>query len=128
MSISNRKIFTGKQKARSHRQRSRGIKTSNKIAQEYEVHQASGESMKKELLENVDSLLEGKSGPKPPSGILEFSSNLKGVISSSGENHIIIFVTKINKVPLRNTIILLMAIFCIGRVGKQNSDPRINNA
>jgi hypothetical protein len=85
--------------------------------------------MKKELLENVESLFEGKSETKPPSEILKFSSNPKGVITPAGENHIILFVTKVNKMSLRNTMILLMANFLhwLG-VGKPSSDPRIINA
>ena len=41
------------------------IKTINEIAQEYGVHPTHVSQWKKELLDNVGSLFEGKRGPKP---------------------------------------------------------------
>lgn len=65
MSEKKRKIFTGTQKAKVALEAVKGLKTINEIAQEHGVHPNKVSQWKKELLENVGSLFEGKRGPKP---------------------------------------------------------------
>ena len=65
MSESKRKIFTSTEKAKVSLDAVKGIKTINEIAQEYGVHPTQVSQWKKELLDNVGSLFEGKRRPKP---------------------------------------------------------------
>jgi transposase len=65
MSGSKRKIFTSAEKAKVALAAVKGLKTINEIAQEYGVHPTQVNQWKKELLDNVSSLFEGKRGPKP---------------------------------------------------------------
>jgi len=65
MSGSIRKIFTSAEKAKVALAAVKGLKTINEIAQEYGVHPTQVNQWKKELLDNVSSLFEGKRGPKP---------------------------------------------------------------
>ena len=65
MSESKRKIFSSAEKAKVALAAVKGIKTINEIAQEYGVHPTQVNQWKKELLDNVGSLFEGKRGPKP---------------------------------------------------------------
>lgn len=64
MSGKTRKIFTGSQKAKVALEAVKGTKTLNEIAQEHGIHPNQVGQWKKELLENVGSLFEGKRGPK----------------------------------------------------------------
>jgi len=64
MNESKRKIFTGAQKAKIALEAVRGTKTINEIAQENSVHPTQVSQWKKELLNNVGSLFEGKRGPE----------------------------------------------------------------
>ena len=65
MRENKRKIFTGAQKAKVALEAVRGLKTVNKIGQEYGVHPTQVSQWKKDLLSNAGSLFEGKRGPKP---------------------------------------------------------------
>jgi transposase-like protein len=65
MSEKKRKVFTGTQKAKVALEAVKGTKTINEIAQEHGVHPTQVNQWKKELLENVGSLFEGKRGAKP---------------------------------------------------------------
>jgi transposase-like protein len=65
MSANKRKIFTSAEKAKVALAAVKGLKTINEIAQEYEVHPTQVNQWKKELLDNVSSLFDGKRGPKP---------------------------------------------------------------
>lgn len=65
MSESKRKIFTSAEKAKVALAAVKGLKTINEIAQECGVHPTQVNQWKKELLDNVVSLFEGKRGPKP---------------------------------------------------------------
>jgi transposase len=65
MSANKRKIFTSAEKAKVALAAVKGIKTINEIAQEHGVHPTQVNQWKKELLDNVGSLFEGKRGPKP---------------------------------------------------------------
>ena len=65
MSGSKRNIFTSSEKAKVALAAVKGLKTINEIAQEYGVHPTQVNQWKKELLDNVSSLFEGKRGPKP---------------------------------------------------------------
>lgn len=65
MSEKKRKVFTGMQKAKVALEAVKGTKTINEIAQEHGVHPTQVNQWKKELLENVGSLFEGKRGTKP---------------------------------------------------------------
>jgi len=65
MSGSKRNIFTSAEKAKVALAAVKGLKTINEIAQEYGVHPTQVNQWKKELLDNVSSLFEGKRGPKP---------------------------------------------------------------
>ena len=65
MSEIKRKIFTSTEKAKVALAAVKGIKTINEIAQEYGVHPTQVSQWKKELLDNVGSLFEGKRGSKP---------------------------------------------------------------
>ena len=64
MSANKRKIFTSAEKAKVALAAVKGIKTINEIAQEHGVHPTQVNQWKKELLDNVVSLFEGKRGPK----------------------------------------------------------------
>lgn len=64
MSGKTRKIFTGSQKAKVALEAVKGTKTLNEIAQEHGIHPNQVGQWKKELLENVGSLFEGKRGPQ----------------------------------------------------------------
>lgn len=65
MSANKRKIFSSAEKAKVALAAVKGIKTINEIAQEHGVHPTQVNQWKKELLDNVGSLFEGKRGPKP---------------------------------------------------------------
>lgn len=65
MSESKRNHFTSKHKARVALEAIKGDRTINEIAQDHGVHPTQVSVWKKELLENVDSLFDGKRGPKP---------------------------------------------------------------
>jgi transposase-like protein len=65
MSESKRNIFSSTEKAKVTLAAVKGIKTINEIAQEHGVHPTQVNQWKKELLDNVGSLFEGKRGPKP---------------------------------------------------------------
>jgi transposase-like protein len=65
MSENKRKIFSSTEKAKVALAAVKGIKTINEIAQEHGVHPTQVNQWKKELLDNVSSLFEGKRGPKP---------------------------------------------------------------
>ncbi|NOT84020.1 MAG: transposase [Methylococcaceae bacterium] len=60
---SKRKIFTNTEKAKVALAAVKGLKTINEIAQEDEVHPTQVNQWKKELLDNVGSLFEGKHNP-----------------------------------------------------------------
>ena len=65
MSENKRKIFSSAEKAKVAIAAVKGINTINEIAQEHGVHPTQVNQWKKELLDNVSSLFEGKRGPKP---------------------------------------------------------------
>ena len=65
MSGSKRNIFTSAEKAKVALAAVKGLKTINEIAQEHGVHPTQVNQWKKELLDNIGSLFEGKRGPKP---------------------------------------------------------------
>ena len=65
MSANKRKIFTSAEKAKVALAAVKGLKTNNEIAQEHGVHPTQVNQWKKELLDNVSSLFDGKRGPKP---------------------------------------------------------------
>jgi transposase-like protein len=65
MSANKRKIFTSAEKAKVALAAVKGLKTINEIAQEHGVHPTQVNQWKKELLDNVGSLFDGKRGPKP---------------------------------------------------------------
>ncbi len=65
MSENKRKLFTSAEKAKVALAAVKGMKTINEIAQEHGVHPTQVSQWKKELLDNVGSLFEGKRGPKP---------------------------------------------------------------
>jgi transposase-like protein len=64
MSERKRKIFSGAEKAKVALAAVKGLKTINEI-QEHGVHPTQVNQWKKELLDNVGSLFEGKRGSKP---------------------------------------------------------------
>ncbi|NOS86962.1 MAG: transposase [Methylococcaceae bacterium] len=68
MAGNKRKIFTGSEKAKVALAAVKGDKTINEVAQEHGVHPTQVNQWKKELLDNVGSLFEGKRGPKPVNG------------------------------------------------------------
>lgn len=68
MAGNKRKIFTGAEKAKVALAAVKGDKTINVVAQEHGVHPTQVNQWKKELLDNVGSLFEGKRGPKPVNG------------------------------------------------------------
>lgn len=68
MAENKRKIFTGAEKAKVALAAVKGDKTINEVAQEHGVHPTQVNQWKKELLDNVGSLFEGKRGPKPVNG------------------------------------------------------------
>ena len=68
MAGNKRKIFTGAEKAKVALAAVKGDKTINEVAQEHGVHPTQVNQWKKELLDNVGSLFEGKRGPKPVNG------------------------------------------------------------
>ena len=68
MTGNKRKIFTGAEKAKVALAAVKGDKTINEVAQEHGVHPTQVNQWKKELLDNVGSLFEGKRGPKPVNG------------------------------------------------------------
>jgi transposase-like protein len=65
MSERERNIFSSAEKAKVALTAVKGLKTINEIAQEHGVHPTQVNQWKKELLDNVGSLFEGKRGPKP---------------------------------------------------------------
>ncbi len=65
MSESKRKTFSSAEKAKVALEAVKGLKTLNEIAQAHGVHPTQVSQWKKELLDNVGSLFEGKRGPKP---------------------------------------------------------------
>jgi transposase-like protein len=64
MSERKRKIFSSAEKAKVALAAVKGLKTINEI-QEHGVHPTQVNQWKKELLDNVGSLFEGKCEPKP---------------------------------------------------------------
>ena len=62
--MSTRKTFTAHQKARVALEAIRGVKTTNEIGQEHEVHPTQVGMWKKVLLESASSVFEGKRGPQ----------------------------------------------------------------
>ncbi|GBU10328.1 transposase [Gammaproteobacteria bacterium] len=64
MSTNKRKIFTAKQKAKIALEASKENKTVSELCQEYGVHSSQINLWKKALLDNAESLFEGKRGPK----------------------------------------------------------------
>jgi transposase len=68
MAEKKRKIFTGTEKAKVALAAVKGDKTINEVAQEHGVHPTQVNQWKKELLDNVGSLFEGKRGPKAVNG------------------------------------------------------------
>ncbi len=65
MSETKRKIFTGEFKAKVAFEAIRGIKTVNKMGQDYGVHPTQVGTWKKELQEQSPSLFDAKRSPKP---------------------------------------------------------------
>ena len=65
MSEKNRKTFNGQIKAKVALEAIRGTKTTNDIAQEYNVHPTQVGLWKKELLASAPGVFDTKRGPKP---------------------------------------------------------------
>jgi transposase-like protein len=63
-----RKVHGPSYKAKVGLEAVRGVKTINEIGQEYEVHPVQVGLWKKTILEQAESLFEGKRGPKPVDG------------------------------------------------------------
>ena len=65
MSETKRKNFSGEFKAKVALEAIRGIKTVNKIGQDFGVHPTQVGLWKKELQEQAANVFDAKSGPKP---------------------------------------------------------------